>query len=81
MHEDATFTIVVIVVELLFMASLVALVSKRLRFAFTIGLVVIGLLTGWVSKSIPVLHPLSELRLTPDVVVFVFLPMLLFQAA
>jgi CPA1 family monovalent cation:H+ antiporter len=81
MHEDATFTIVVIVVELLFMASLVALVSKRLRFPFTIGLVIIGLLTGWVSKSIPVLHPLSELRLTPDVVVFVFLPMLLFQAA
>jgi CPA1 family monovalent cation:H+ antiporter len=63
------------------MASLVALVSKRLRFPFTIGLVIIGLLTGWVSKSIPVLHPLSELRLTPDVVVFVFLPMLLFQAA
>ena len=81
MHEDPTFSIVVIVVELLFMASLVAVVSKRLRFPFTIGLVLLGLLLGLTSKSIPFLEPLSALRLTPDVVLFVFLPLLLFEAA
>ncbi len=81
MHEDTAFSIVIIVVELLFMASVVAVASKKLRFPFTIGLVVIGLLTGWISKNIPLLFPLSELRLTPDVVIFVFLPLLLFQAA
>ena len=57
MHEDTTLSIVVIVVELLFMASLAAVVSKKLRFPFTIGLVILGLLIGLVSKNIPVLQP------------------------
>jgi CPA1 family monovalent cation:H+ antiporter len=81
MHEDTTLSIVIIVVELLFMASLAAVVSKKLRFPFTIGLVILGLLIGLVSKNISVLQPLSALRLTPDVVLFVFLPVLLFEAA
>ena len=81
MHEDITFSIVVVVMELLFMASLVAVVSKRLRFPFIIGLVIIGLLIGWFARSMPVLQPLSALKLTPDIVFFVFLPVLLFESA
>ena len=63
------------------MASLVAVVSKRLRFPFTIGLVIIGLLIGWFARNLSVLQPLSALRLTPDIVLFVFLPVLLFESA
>ncbi len=48
MQNDLTLSVVIIVLELLFMASIVAVISKRLRFPFTIGLVVIGLLLGWV---------------------------------
>jgi CPA1 family monovalent cation:H+ antiporter len=81
MHEDITFSIVVVVIELLFIATVVAVASKRFRFPFTIGLVILGLFIGWSSKSIPILRPLSALQLTPDVVLHVFLPVLLFQAA
>ena len=81
MHDSSTFNIVVIVVELLFIASIVALLAKRFKFPFTIGLVILGLFLGLVSNKIPVLAPLSTLKLTPDIVLFVFLPVLLFEAA
>ncbi len=81
MHNNSTFHIVVIVMELLFVASLVALLAKKFKFPFTIGLVILGLFLGMVSNKIPVLAPLSTLKLTPDIVLFVFLPILLFEAA
>ena len=81
MHVSSTFNTVVIVVELLFIASLVALLAKRFKFPYTIGLVILGLFLGLVAHKIPVLAPLSTLKLTPDIVLFVFLPVLLFEAA
>ncbi len=66
---------------LLFVASLVAIVCKRIKFPFTILLVIIGLALGWGARAIPLLHPLLLFTLSPEVVLFVFLPVLIFESA
>ena len=81
MHEDPTLEIVTLVVALMFTASLVAVAAKRLRFPYTIFLVLIGLLVGWLSGVFEILKPLTHFELTPDIIVFVFLPVLIFESA
>lgn len=59
---------------LLLVASLVAIVSERLRFPYAIGLVVVGL--GLASGPL-----LPEVRLEPHTLFTLFLPPLLFETA
>lgn len=63
------------VTELLVVLALViAFVSRRLKFPYTLALVLAGLLLG-------LLHLIPDLRLDPDIVLFLFLPALLFEGA
>ncbi len=81
MHESMTLDIVMATMTLLFTAAIVAIVAKRIKFPFTILLVIIGLILGYASHKIPALHSLTMFKLTPEVVLFVFLPALLFESA
>jgi CPA1 family monovalent cation:H+ antiporter len=69
-----TLTILRELVLLLLVALTVILITRRLAVPYTLGLVVVGLLIG-------VLGLVPEIRLTPDLVLFVFLPALLFEGA
>lgn len=60
------------VVELLSVACLVALVSKRVRMPYTVALVLVGIAVGFFQ----VLH---RLEISKDVLLLVFLPPLLFE--
>jgi monovalent cation:H+ antiporter, CPA1 family len=66
------FTLVLLV-ELLVIVSLVALVTRWLRTPYTVALVVAGL-------GIAILHPF-QVELTPELILGLFLPPLLFEAA
>ncbi len=81
MHEDPTLEIVTLVVALMFTASLVAVAAKRIKFPYTIFLVLIGLAVGYLSGAIEFLKPLTHFELTPDIIVFVFLPVLIFESS
>lgn len=61
------------VVVLLAIAALVAVVAKRLRFPFTVALVVVGLFAS-------VLGELVAVEISPDVILFLLVPPLLFEA-
>jgi CPA1 family monovalent cation:H+ antiporter len=61
-------------VLLLVITLAVALISRPLRLPYTLVLVVVGLIIGF-SPLLP------DLRLDPDVVLFLFLPVLLFEGA
>src|SRR6266700_1990313 len=67
-------TIVREVILLLLIALTVILITRRLTVPYTLGLVIVGLLIG-------VLNLVPEVRLTPDLVLFVFLPGLLFEGS
>ncbi len=63
-----------LVVLLLVVALAVALVANRLRFPYTLALVLVGLALGFFGA-------LPSLRFSPDLVLFLFLPALLFEGA
>jgi monovalent cation:H+ antiporter, CPA1 family len=67
-------SLVRILVILLLIALTVILITRWLTVPYTLGLVVVGLLIGFFER-IPTIH------LTPDLVLFVFLPALLFEGS
>jgi CPA1 family monovalent cation:H+ antiporter len=69
------------VLLLLLVASISAIAFKRLHFPYTIGLVVVGLVLGWLSENVPALTPLEHLHLSHELILFVFLPPLVFESA
>jgi CPA1 family monovalent cation:H+ antiporter len=66
--------IVRILVLLLLIALIVILVTRRLAVPYTLGLVIVGLV-------ISLLELLPAVRLSPQLVLFVFLPALLFEGS
>ncbi len=72
--------IVLIIVSLLGIAVLAAAICRRIPVPFTALLVLLGIGLGWLGQHWQPLHILQELRLSPDLVFFVFLPALIFES-
>lgn len=72
-------TILVIAV-LLGIAVLAALICRRIPIPFTALLVLLGLALGWLDHIWAPLEALQSFRLSPDLVLFVFLPVLIFES-
>jgi len=81
MHEPGIVLLVIGVLELLLLASLSAVAFRRIRFPYTVGLVIVGVVLAVAGPHLSFLEPLRLIRLTPDVVLYLFLPTLLFPAA
>ena len=67
------FQVETVAIELLLIISLVAIVMQRLRLPYTVALVVVGLLFS-------VLQPF-QIELTPELILAIFVPPLVFEAA
>jgi CPA1 family monovalent cation:H+ antiporter len=65
---------------LLMVASFVALVARRFRVPYTVALVVAGLGLGTLPSDVTWID-LDAVRLTPELLFNIFLPVLLFEAA
>jgi CPA1 family monovalent cation:H+ antiporter len=70
----ATLDAIRVVVALLSVAALTALVTRRLRIPYTVSLVVLGIAAG-------VLLPRGTIQVTPQLVLLVLVPGLVFEAA
>ncbi|MDX1593356.1 MAG: cation:proton antiporter [Gammaproteobacteria bacterium] len=83
MHAAAPIAeLVTTVVVLLLVSALTLALSRRWRLPFTVLLVVVGVLLGLLADHGPaVLRPLAEHDISPDVILFVFLPTLIFESA
>ena len=67
---------------LILLASMTELLSRRLpRLPYTVALVLVGALLHELSGWFPALHLLTDFKLTPELVLFVFLPTLIFESA
>ncbi len=67
------FEIETLILELLLIVSIVAVVVRRFRIPYTVGLVLAGLALS--------LRPPIDLELTPELILAILLPPLLFEAA
>jgi CPA1 family monovalent cation:H+ antiporter len=81
MDEGGVVLPVIGVLELLLLASLSAVAFRRLRFPYTIGLVIVGVLLAIAEHHLAFLEPMQLIRLTPEVVLYLFIPTLIFPAA
>ena len=84
-HAIATSDLVsqvgVVVILLLFGVAVLAL-SKRSRLPFTVLLVVVGVLLAQLAQLGPAfLEPFADYRISPEVILFVFLPTLIYESA
>ncbi len=74
---------IVFLLWLLIAAAIIAMLAKRLRIPYTVSLVLGGLLLGVVH--LPILSPLQPSNrpewLTPDVILILFLPALVFEGS
>lgn len=66
---------------LLLAACVAAIALKHLRMPFTVGLVLIGLAAGWLANQTPGLAILQQITLSHDLILFLFVPPLVFESA
>lgn len=82
MEHEAFVTTVMAVMALLFLAAVSAVITKRVRFPYTVGLVVIGVAVAFIADDYPDLaHALDQLKLEPVMIMFLFIPILIFESA
>ncbi len=81
MAHEVVITTVIAVVALLLVAAAAAIGFRRINLPFTVGLVLTGLLLGAVAERVHELEFLSHLTLSPEIILFVFLPTLIFESA
>ncbi len=80
MQEVTFITQTLSLLVLLIVSSFTYLLSKKIKFPYTVLLVLIGLLLIPLSH-IPVFAFINDFELTPNILFLVFLPTLLFEAA
>ena len=66
---------------LLTIAMLAAGISRSLPIPYTVFLVILGLILGWSARTLESLEPLLQFQLTPELVLFLFLPALIFESS
>ncbi len=81
MEHGGVVTIVVAVIGLLLVAAAAAIGLKRTNLPYTVGLVLLGLVLGALAEGVEWLGPLQELTLSPEIILFIFLPTLIFESA
>ncbi|NIM50582.1 MAG: Na+/H+ antiporter [Gemmatimonadales bacterium] len=81
MEHGGIITGVIAIVGLLLVAAAAAIGLKRANLPYTVGLVLVGLVIGALAERVDVLEPLHQLTLSPEIILFVFLPTLIFESA
>ena len=79
--EEITFlSSILSLIFLLIVSTGVFLLSKKINFPYTVLLVIVGLLLVPISHT-EMFDFINHFKLTPDILFFVFLPVLLFESA
>ncbi|MGM0440466.1 MAG: cation:proton antiporter [Chlamydiota bacterium] len=83
MTEAVLVSNMVTIVILLIIVSISAIILKRLKFSYTIGLVVIGMIISIFSHWGPIepIFNIYNIVLSSDIILYILLPSLVFQAA
>ena len=80
-EEEVLLTTQFAILTLLLVASLGAIAFKRLQFPYTVGLVIVGLALGLSAQYIEPIAWLNNLPLSAELILFIFLPPLIFESA
>ena len=81
MHADPVLQAVIAVFALLLIGAAAAIGFKKIQFPFTVGLVLVGLGLGVLRHRVEALEFFGSFTLSPELILFVFLPTLIFESA
>lgn len=79
--KDFPVEIVAGLVGLVLTALLAGIVFRKLRFPVTIGLMLVGMALYYLGGMSPALHVLQRIHMTPNFILYILLPTLIFDAA
>jgi Na+/H+ antiporter len=79
MHDPLALSIILII-GFLTVAMIASILLKKLRFPYTIGLVIIGFFAGILIRQTG-FDPLRDVMLTPEIILYLILPTLIYDAA
>ncbi|MEM8603007.1 MAG: sodium:proton antiporter [Cyanobacteria bacterium P01_H01_bin.121] len=81
MHESLLLEIETSILALLLVACFAAIALQRFKFPYTVGLVIVGYALGWLADHVAALESLKALELSNEVILFIFVPPLIFESA
>lgn len=81
MHGDIPVPLIGVVILLLLFSAVASIGLKKMRFPYTIGLVIVGLVLGVLARQLHFLSVFSNVHLTPNIILYILLPTLVFEAA
>ncbi|MBL1142636.1 MAG: cyclic nucleotide-binding domain-containing protein [Proteobacteria bacterium] len=73
--------LILVVMGLLSVAMIAAAICKNIPIPYTVFLVILGIILGSIARQYHEFEVLLEFQLTPDLVLFLFLPALIFESA
>lgn len=73
--------IILVVMGLLTVAMIAAAICKNIPVPYTVFLVILGVILGSIARHNPDFELLLQFQLTPELVLFLFLPALIFESA
>ncbi|MEO1924666.1 MAG: cation:proton antiporter [Gammaproteobacteria bacterium] len=73
--------VILVVMGLLTVAMIAAAICRNIPVPYTVFLVILGIILGSFARFYPEFEFLLEFQLTPDLVLFIFLPALIFESA
>ncbi len=81
-HASQLTALVLGIMVLMLFAALTAVLSSRLpKLPFTIALVLLGIILAGLARQFPAFAMFAQFELTPELVLFVFLPTLIYESA
>ncbi len=72
---------ILVVMGLLTVAMIAASICRNIPVPYTVFLVILGVILGSIARHYPEFELLLKFQLTPDLVLFLFLPALIFESA
>ena len=81
MSNNSLLTTEIDILILLLFACLAAIAFNRIEFPYTIGLVIVGVVLSILGRNIEVLEAVNSFGLSEDLILFVFVPPLIFESA
>ena len=70
------------IIGLLLIAAVTLAFTKRINLPFTVALVLVGIALSYIAESGPLfLRPIADYHISPEVILYVFLPTLIFESA
>ena len=79
--ENQIVSGVLVILSFLGIAVLFSILLKKIHFPYTIGLVLVGGILGFLSYHSQVMEIFKHITLSPDIILYIILPALVFDAA